>query len=120
MDGGGAWGVGYEEQPVVDDFAGGLVGIAGEVVGFAGAKEEFVAEEVTLRVEDGLAAEEAAGGGDGRMWRVDLRGDCRFARSGDGRHAVFATSGRFQMRRFILFIDQVEYCVSTLRRRESF
>ena len=68
-EGGGAGGVGNEKEPVVDDLAGGLFGIAGEVVGFAGAVEELVAEKVTLGAKDGLAAEKAAGSGDGGMGR---------------------------------------------------
>lgn len=91
-EGGGVRGVGNEEQPVVDDLAGRLVGIAGEVVGFAGAEEELVAEEMALGVKDGLAAEEAGGSDGGWACDREVRGRCRFGRRGDGRHAVFATS----------------------------
>ncbi len=65
-EGGGARGVGNEQQPVVDDLAGGEVGIAGEVIRFAGTVEELVSEEAALGIENGLTAEEAAGRGQGR------------------------------------------------------
>jgi hypothetical protein len=45
------------------------------------------------------------------MWGGDRRGNCRFGRRGDGRHAVLATS-EFLIRRFIVFIDRGEFCVS--------
>ena len=86
-------GFGNEEHPVVDDFAGGLLGIAGELIGFAGAVEEFVAEEAALGVENGLTAEEAVGGGDGRE-SARRRGARRFGgwRRSDRWHGRFAGS----------------------------
>jgi hypothetical protein len=51
---------------VVDDFAGGKFGIAGEVVGFVFAVEELVAEEAAIGVENGLASEKSVGGARGR------------------------------------------------------
>jgi len=60
-EGSDAAGIRDEEQPVVDDLAGGLIRVAGEAIGFAVAIQELVAEEVAMRVKDGLAAEETAG-----------------------------------------------------------
>ena len=60
-EGGDLVGLGNEHEPVVDDLAGGELGIAGEVVDIAGAVEELVAEEAALGVEDRLGAEETAG-----------------------------------------------------------
>jgi hypothetical protein len=64
-EGGALIGVGNEHEPVVDDFAGGEFGIAGEVVGFVFAVEELVAEEAAVGVEDGLASEKSVGGARG-------------------------------------------------------
>ena len=55
--------IGNEHEPVIDDLAGGLLAIGGEGVGVGGAVEEFIAEEVAVGIEDGLAAEKSGWGG---------------------------------------------------------
>jgi hypothetical protein len=46
---------------VVDDFARGQFRIAGEVIGFAGAVEQLVAEQAPVGIENRLATEKAVG-----------------------------------------------------------
>jgi hypothetical protein len=65
-------GIGNKKQPVVDDFARGMFGIAGEVVGVPRAIKEFVTKETALGIEDRLTSEETIGDGDGSVrigWR---------------------------------------------------
>jgi len=96
---------------VVDDLAGGLLGIAGKLIGFAGAVEEFVAEEAALGVENGLTAEEAVGA----VMGGKVRGAARAGVSDVGRGAIDGM-GSSQARRsrnplvwrFTLFIGASE------------
>ena len=71
---------------MVDHLAGGLFRVPGEVILRAGTEEQLVAEEAAVGIEDGLAAKEAAGNGDGRRGS-DGRA-YRFRRRSDGRHAM--------------------------------
>ena len=94
VDEGGVVGrVGDEQEPVIDDFAGGEVGVAGKAIGFTGAVEELVAEEAAVGVEDGLAAEETAGGGDRGMGRGS-GGGIRGPGRGDGGHGYSGSPRR--------------------------
>ena len=64
-----------KHETVIDDVARGMFGVAREDVGRAGTKEQFMPEELSTRVQDGLPAQKP-------RWEGGIQGGCCRVRFG--------------------------------------